>query len=38
MISFLNEQMKHGVSVAQLWDGIKNCFDDAGQRLNSSDC
>jgi hypothetical protein len=33
-ISYLNEQMKQEVSVARLWDGIKNCFDDAGQRLN----
>ncbi len=33
-ISYLNEQMKQEVSVARLWDGIKKCFDDAGQRLN----
>ena len=33
-ISYLNKQMNQEVSVAHLWDGIKKCFDDAGQRLN----
>lgn len=33
-ISYINEQMKNESSVARLWDGIKNCFDDAGQQLD----
>jgi hypothetical protein len=33
-ISYINEQLKNESSVARLWDGIKNCFDDAGQQLD----
>ncbi|CAK9056100.1 unnamed protein product, partial [Durusdinium trenchii] len=33
-ISYINEQLKNETSVARLWDGIKNCFDDAGQQLD----
>jgi hypothetical protein len=33
-ISYINEQLKNESSVARLWDGIKNCFNDAGQQLD----
>jgi hypothetical protein len=33
-ISYINEQLKNETSVARLWGGIKNCFDDAGQQLD----
>jgi hypothetical protein len=33
IILYINKQLKNESSVAQLWYGIKNYFNDAGQQL-----